>query len=302
MGTLTLRGAMTALITPFSNGQIDEPALRALVDRQIAGKIDGLVPCGTTGEAATMSEDERVRVIEIVVDQAAGRVPIIAGTATNDTANTLKFTQRVSRLAGVDAALVVVPYYNKPNQLMMERHFLTVADEGGLPVVLYNVPGRTVVSLEPATIGRLARHEQIVAIKEATGDMIFATRTRAAVAGQDFSLLSGDDFTTMPFVALGGHGCISVVSNLDPLLMHEVVAATAAGELARARELNQRIDPLAKLLFARPNPVPTKEIAALLGWSTREVRAPMYPAEESFVAELRAFIQENPFLTDAEGA
>lgn len=289
---LILRGAFTALITPFRDGKVDDAALRALVDRQLQGGINGLVPCGTTGESATMSEEERLRVIEIVVEQAQGRVPIIAGTATNDTAETIAFTKRVSKIQGVDAALVVVPYYNKPNQPMLLRHFTQVADEGDLPVVLYNVPGRTVVSLHESTVAALARHPQIIGIKEATGDMAYDTRLFEAIApdAEGFALLSGDDFTTMPFVAMGGHGCISVVSNLDPGAMSAICALSAAGELEQARALHLKIQPLARALFAQPNPVPTKHIAAMLGWCSAEVRAPLYPCDEDFVDSLAILV------------
>ena len=286
---LHLRGAFTALITPFdADGQLDEPALRALVRRQIEGGIHGLVPCGTTGESATMSEAERLRVIQIVVEEAAGRVPIIAGTGTNDTTKTIAFTRQVAALGGVDAALVVVPYYNKPNQPMLLRHFSMVADQGQLPVVVYNVPGRTVVSLHEATIAKLADHPAIVGIKEATGDMSFDTRMIEALGGprEDFALLSGDDFTTMPFMAMGGHGCISVLSNLDPATMSALCEACLRGELPTARRLHLKIQPLARMLFAQPNPVPTKAIAAQLGWCSDAVRSPLFPADEAFVHDL----------------
>ncbi len=288
---LTLRGAFTALITPFRDGQVDEPALRALVDRQIDGGINGLVPCGTTGESATMSTQEQLRVIQIVVEQAAGRVPVIAGTGSNDTARTIAYTREVAAIGGVDAALVVCPYYNKPNQAMLLRHFHAVADQSALPVVLYNVPGRTVISIAPETIAALAEHEQIVAVKEATGDMAFAARLMELLGDRPFDLLSGDDFTTMPFVAMGGHGCISVVSNLDPGVMARICALTASGELAQARALNVKIQALARALFKQSNPVPAKAIAASLGWCTDEVRAPLYPLDDAERAALRPVIE-----------
>ncbi len=293
----TLGGAMTAIITPFRDGAVDHDALAALVERQIDGGIDGLVPCGTTGESATMSAEERLSVIRTVVDAADGRVPIIAGTGTNDTAKTLAFTKEVATIDGVDAALVVCPYYNKPDQPMLVRHFTQVADEGGLPVVLYNVPGRTVVSLSPQTIATLAEHPNIIAVKEATGDMVFDTRMIEEVGSSEFRFLSGDDFTTMPFVALGGHGCISVVSNLLPGMMSELVAATTAMEMERARTIHARISSLVRVLFARPNPVPTKEIAARLGWCSAEVRGPLANSDQGFVDSLDAVLEQFPELT-----
>ncbi len=279
---------MTALITPFDkSGKPDFAALEALVERQIAGGIDGLVPCGTTGESATMTKDEQLAVIECVVSKAAGRVPIIAGTGSNDTAKSVALTQAVSKIPGVDAALIVCPYYNKPNQAMLLAHFRCVADEGGLPVVLYNVPGRTVISMTPDTVAALAEHPQIVGIKEATGDMTFDTQIMELLAERpDFALLSGDDFTTMPFVAMGGHGCISVVSNLLPGVMSELVAKTAAFELEQARALHLDIQRLARILFKNPNPVPTKEAAHLLGWCEDVVRAPLQNSDRAFIEEL----------------
>jgi 4-hydroxy-tetrahydrodipicolinate synthase len=286
--TARLRGAFTALITPFKDGAVDHEALAALVERQIVGGIDGLVPCGTTGEAATMSDEERLATIRTVVEVAAGRVPIIAGTGSNDTAQTIAFTKRAAAIPGVDGALVVCPYYNKPNQHMMLRHFTAVADEGGLPVVLYNVPGRTAVSLTPETVAALARHPNILAIKEATADMIFDTKIVELTRGLDFVLLSGDDFTTMPLIACGGKGCISVVSNLDPGTMSRLCHATLEHKMDEALLLHLKVQPLARVLFAQPNPVPVKEAAAMLGWCSPELRAPLYGSEPGFDQTLRA--------------
>ena len=297
MADLTqLGGAMTAPITPFKNGEVDHEALAKLVERQIAGGIDGLVPCGTTGEASTMSEKERLEVISTVVDAANGRVPIIAGTGSNDTAKTIAFTRKVAEIEGVDAALVVCPYYNKPNQPMLVEHFRRIADEGGLPVVLYNVPGRTVISMSEATVATLAEHDHIIAIKEATGNMVFDTAIIEALGDNPLRLLSGDDFTTMPFVAIGGHGCISVVSNLLPGVMSELVRATRELDFEKARALHLRIQPLARILFANPNPVPTKEIAHKLGWCSAEARGPLCGSDEAFLTKLDAIIADYPEL------
>lgn len=277
---MDIRGAYTALITPFRNGEVDVKALRALVERQIAGGINGLVPCGTTGEAATMSETEQLLVIRTVAEATAGRVPVIAGTGSNNTKQTIAYTQKVAEIDGVDAALVVVPYYNKPDQEGLFRHFSSVADKGGLPVVLYNVPGRTVTSLTPATVGRLAPHENIVAIKEATGDMRFDTEVIAQADGQ-INILSGDDFTTFPLIACGGSGCVSVVSNLDPAAMSQLCAAALDGDYECARRIHLKIQPLARALFSAPNPMPTKTIAAMLDWCAPDVRGPLYEATDA---------------------
>jgi 4-hydroxy-tetrahydrodipicolinate synthase len=288
---MNLRGAYTALITPFRDGQVDVDALAALVERQIDGGIHGLVPCGTTGESATMSEDEQLLVIRTVVDAAAGRVPVVAGTGSNDTAKTVKYTQKVAAIDGVDAALVVVPYYNKPDQEGLFRHFTTVADEGGLPVVLYNVPGRTVRSFTPQTVGRLADHDNIIAIKEATGDMVFDTRIFEEV-GRKIAVLSGDDFTTFPLLACGGAGCVSVLSNLDPRTMSRMCDAALDGDWETARQLHMKIQPLARALFSAPNPVPTKTIASMLGWCDAQVRGPLYDVDEEARASLEAIIAD----------
>lgn len=282
---MQIRGAYTALITPFRDGKVDVEALKALVERQIAGGIHGLVPCGTTGESATMSEDEQLLVIRTVVEAADGRVPIIAGTGSNSTQKTVDYTRKVAQIDGVNAALVVVPYYNKPDQEGLFRHFSRVADDGGLPVMLYNVPGRTVISLTPQTIGRLADHENIVAIKEATGDLRFGAEVLEAV-GDKIQVLSGDDFTTFPLIASGGTGCVSVVSNIDPRAMSQMCAAALEGDYELARRLHLKIQPLARALFSAPNPVPSKTIAAMLGWCTDEVRGPLCEASDSTRAAL----------------
>jgi len=279
-----LSGALTAIITPFDDGAVDHEAFADLVDRQIERGIDGLVPCGTTGEAATLSHGEILSVVETAVDAADGRVPIVAGTGTNDTRKTVERTRAVAEIAGVDAALVVAPYYNKPSQEGMYRHFTEVAQNGELPVVLYNVPSRTGVSMSAETVARLAEHDEVIGIKEASGDMRLVSRI-VEKAGDDLQLLSGDDFTTFPLLALGGRGCISVVSNLDPGTMSELVDAANRGDLERARSLHHDVQPLARLLFSEPNPIPTKVAASILGLCEPDVRAPLYVPSED-VADL----------------
>lgn len=287
----TLEGALTALITPFRDGDVDHDAYAELVERQIEGGIDGIVPCGTTGEAATLSEDELVETVETAAETADGRVPVVAGTGSNDTDKTIRRTREIADIDGVDAALVVTPYYNKPSQEGMYRHFWRVAERGGLPVVLYNVPSRTGVSLEADTVARLAEHDDIVAIKEASGDMRLVSRILEE-AGEDIQVLSGDDFTTYPLVALGGSGCVSVVSNLDPETMSDLVSAASRGDLETARRLHQKIQPLARVLFAEPNPAPTKLAASILGWCDADVRAPMYVPSEDFAGLVEDLLDE----------
>lgn len=238
-----------------------------------------------------MTTDEQLAVIRTCVEASEGRVPVVAGTGSNDTEKTVEMTRKVAGLGGVDAALVVTPYYNKPSQEGMLRHFRQVADEGGLPVVLYNVPSRTGVSLEADTVARLAEHENIIGIKEASADMRLDTRI-VEEAGDNIQLLSGDDFTTFPLLTVGGVGCVSVASNLDPGTMSELVASANAGDLEKARRLHLKIQPLARMLFAEPNPVPAKTAAWLLGWCKADVRAPLYTVSEDF-AELMREILEN---------
>ncbi len=283
---LELRGAFTALITPFSDdGTVDFAALRGLVRRQLDGGIDGLVPCGTTGEAATMSAEERLQVIKTVAEEVGDQVPIIAGTGTNNTAETIAFTRRVANINHVDAALVVTPYYNKPGQPELLRHFREVADEGGLPVVLYNVPGRTGVSLGPDTVARLAEHNAIVGIKEASADMALDSAIRANT-DNGFAMLSGDDFTTFPFLAIGGQGCVSVLSNLIPGDMSKMCAAAGEGDFETAREIHLSIQPLARAMFRKSNPIPVKAAANLMGWCGSTLRGPLYEPDDDFKEEL----------------
>ncbi len=283
---LELRGAFTALITPFSDdGTVDFAALRGLVRRQLDGGIDGLVPCGTTGEAATMSAEERLQVIKTVAEEVGDQVPIIAGTGTNNTAETIAFTRRVANINHVDAALVVTPYYNKPGQPELLRHFREVADEGGLPVVLYNVPGRTGVSLGPDTVARLAEHNAIVGIKEASADMALDSAIRANT-DNGFAMLSGDDFTTFPFLAIGGQGCVSVLSNLIPGDMSKMCAAAGEGDFETAREIHLSIQPLARAMFRKSNPIPVKAAANLMGWCGPTLRGPLYEPDDDFKEEL----------------
>lgn len=283
--TSRLHGAMTAIITPFRDDQVDHPTLRRMVQRQLDAGIDGLVPCGTTGESAVMTPEERLSVIRTTVRAADGRVPIVAGTGTNDTRKTIDFTRTVSKLGGVHAALVVVPYYNKPDQRGLIRHFSAVADQGGLPVVLYNVPGRTITSLTPDTIHALAQHENIIAIKEASGNMRFDSDVLAAADGK-LSVLSGDDFTTFPLLAMGGTGCISVVSNIDPAVMARLCRSARQGDWEDARRAHFKIQPLARALFSAPNPIPTKTIAAQLGLCLSDTRGPLFGPDDDLERSL----------------
>ena len=275
---MKLKGAYTALATPMRRGELYLDGLRELVEHQITAGIDGLVPVGTTGEAATLSPEERFKVIQTTVQAAAGRVPVIAGAGANSTAAAIEGSKLAAE-AGADALLHVTPYYNKPTQAGLVAHFTAVAEAAGVPVVLYNVPGRTSCDMLPATVAAAAAASpKIVAIKEATGDLNRASQVIESVP-VGFSVLSGDDFTCMPFCTIGGHGVISVVSNLVPAETAKMIRAVHAGDLARARELHYALLPLMRLLFCQANPIPVKAGLALLGFTDNDVRLPLLPLE-----------------------
>lgn len=295
------RGVFTALVTPMgADGRVDDGALTRLVHAQIAAGIHGLVPCGTTGEAATLSHAEHIHVVEVVTRAAAGRVPVIAGAGSNSTHEAIELAQACKDL-GVTATLQVVPYYNKPPQAGLVRHFESIADAVALPMVLYNVPGRTVTDMLPETVARLAKHENIVGIKDATADMHVAAQLRE-LCGDKFCLLSGDDFTMFPFWATGGDGVISVVSNPAPKLVVALYEAFMAGALGEARALNHRQLALTRLLFAAPNPVPAKAAMHMLGIGGPTVRLPLLSLEpdHGLTASLRACLQELALLDPKE--
>jgi 4-hydroxy-tetrahydrodipicolinate synthase len=266
-------GAFTALATPFRDGKLDVDALKKLVEAQIAGGIDGLVPCGTTGESPTLSHAEHLKVIETVVETNAGRVPIIAGAGSNNTTEAIEMATACKAM-GVSATLQVMPYYNKPSQQGMRDHILKVAEASGVPVILYNVPSRTVVDLQAPTVAELSKHELVVGIKEATGDMTRAIEIREQ-CGPDFALLSGDDFTLLPLMAVGGDGVISVSSNIVPGMFSRLCAAARDGRMDEARELQYKLQPLNRSMFCASNPGPLKAALAKLGMMTSEVRSPL---------------------------
>jgi 4-hydroxy-tetrahydrodipicolinate synthase len=269
------KGVITALVTPLRDDRVDEAALRRLVDEQIAGGIDGLVPVGTTGESPTLTNEEHIRVVEVVVEQAKKRVPIIAGTGANSTREAIELTL-AAKAVGADGTLQVVPYYNKPTQDGLYRHFKTIAEATGLPMVVYNVPGRTGCDLLPDTIARLCDVPKVVGVKEATGNLQRAAQIIARV-GDRLTLLSGDDATALPFYAVGGHGCISVVSNVAPADMAAMWDATVAGNWAKARALHYKLFPLSEGLFIEANPIPVKAALAMMGKIADEIRPPLYP-------------------------
>ncbi len=286
-----LQGCGTALVTPFTErNEVDFPALRALVDWQIAEGIDFLVPCGSTGEAQTLSDEERERVVASVVEVARGRVPVMAGATSNDTARAVAETRRMCRL-GVDFILSATPYYNKPTQEGLFRHFTAVADASTKPVCLYNVPGRTAVNLTPGTALRLAQHSNIIAIKEASGDL---KQVMEILRGRPdgFSVLSGDDWLTLGLIAAGGDGLISVASNEIPGPMTAYVHLVLSGEMERAREWHYRLLPLMDANFLETNPAPVKAALALMGRIHNVLRLPLVPVTEATCSTLSAALRD----------
>ncbi len=279
------KGCLTALITPFRDGAVDAKAFQPLVEWQIKEGINGLVPCGTTGESPTLSHDEHARVTELCVEAAKGRVPVIAGTGSNSTAEAIAFAKHAEK-AGADAQLVVTPYYNKPTQEGLYRHYKAIHDSCGLPIVIYNIPPRSVVDMTVETMARLAKLPRIIGVKDATNDLTRAVRTKLAI-GPKFALLSGEDGTALAFRAASGHGCISVTSNVAPALCSGMHAAWQKGDVARAQELNESLMPLHLALFAETSPAPVKYAASLLGLSTADVRLPLCEIQDATKARVR---------------
>jgi len=281
-------GSIPALITPFTGGKVDEASLRKLVDWHIAEGTHGLVPVGTTGESPSLSHDEHKQVVEIVVDQVAGRIPVIAGAGSNSTAEAVDFAVHASE-AGADAALSVVPYYNKPTQEGLYHHFAAVARAvPDLPIFVYNVPGRTVAEISVETLDRLAKDfANIVGTKDATADLARPSLQRLA-SGEGFIQLSGEDGTALAFNAHGGTGCISVTANVAPRLCAEFQEATLAGDFAKALTLQDRLMPLHKALFCETSPAPVKYAVSLLGHAPEELRLPMVPATAAAREQVKA--------------
>ena len=279
------KGAIVAIVTPFKNGRVDEEKLRELIEFQIENGTDGIVPCGTTGESPTLSHEEHDRVIEITVDAVKKRVPVIAGTGSNSTAEALRLTEH-AREVGADGALMVCPYYNRPTQEGLYQHYKTVAEKVKIPIIIYNIPGRTGVNLLPETMARLAKVPGIVGTKEASGSLKQMHEV-IQLCGPDFAVLSGDDFFTYPLLCLGGHGIISVISNIVPKDMAALVDAFAAGDLQKAKNLHYRMAPLVDSLFIETNPTPVKAALAMMGKIESEVRLPLAKMSEANYEKLR---------------
>lgn len=285
------KGSLVALITPMrEDGSVDEKAYADFVEWQIAEGTNGIIPVGTTGESPTLSHAEHRRVVEIAVEVARGRIPVIAGAGSNSTEEAISLT-RHAKEAGADAALVVTPYYNKPTQEGLFLHYSAIADSVDLPVIIYNIPGRSVVNMSVETMARLAKHRNIVGVKDSTADLsrpLHTTRT----CGPDFNQLSGEDHTAIAFLAAGGHGCISVTANVAPRLCSNMHAAWAEGRVADAMAIQNRLVPLHDALFVETSPGPVKFAAALLGKTSEHCRLPLAPVMESTRAKVRAAMTE----------
>ena len=287
-------GAFTALVTPFRNGEVDVEALENLVEFQIGQGIHGLVPCGTTGETPSMSEEEDRLVIGTVVRVTNGRVPVVAGTGSNSTDMAIKYT-RMAEEEGADGSLQVAPYYTKPTQEGLYRHFAAIAESTSLPLVLYNIPGRTSVTISAETTAHLAELPNIVGTKEATHSMDMASDIRR-LCGEEFDILSGDDSLTLPLMSLGGRGVISVAANVAPAVVSDMVGALLAGDFERGRELHYDLLPLCRALFVETNPIPVKAAASILGLCSDEMRLPMVPLAGENLDHLRRVMERTNHL------
>jgi 4-hydroxy-tetrahydrodipicolinate synthase len=283
-----LSGSLVALVTPFQqDDSLDESALRRLVRRQVSQGTDGIIPCGTTGEGATLSEDETDHVVSVVLEEVNGRIPVIAGAGSNSTKVAVARAARMREL-GADGVLSVAPYYNKPNQQGLFEHFKAVAEDGGLPVVVYNVPGRTASNILPETMVRLAELPNVVAVKEASGNLVQIMEILAGAPG--FTILSGDDSLTLPMMVLGAKGVISVAANEAPRLMHELVRAGLDGDWATAREHHFKLLPLMQANFLESNPIPVKGAMALMGLVAENYRLPLVPPTQKTRSELQRIL------------
>ncbi|MFB3926521.1 MAG: 4-hydroxy-tetrahydrodipicolinate synthase [Syntrophales bacterium] len=279
------RGAIVAIVTPFRNGQVDEEGLRELIEFQIQNGTDGIVPCGTTGESSTLSHEEHDRVIEITVKAVRKRVPVIAGTGSNSTAEAIRLTRHAYEV-GADGALMVCPYYNRPTQEGLYQHYKLIAESVPIPIIVYNIPGRTGVNMTPETLARLSKISNIVGVKEASGS-IKQMSDIILLCGKDFDVLSGDDAFTLPLMGIGGHGVISVISNIAPADMAGMVDAVNAADMEKARALHYRMSPLIDSLFIETNPTPVKAALSMMGKIQYEVRLPLVKMSDANYEKLK---------------
>ena len=279
------KGAIVAIVTPFKNGKVDEEALRGLIEFQIENGTDAIVPCGTTGESPVLSHEEHDKVIEITVDAVKKRVPVIAGTGSNSTSEAIRLTKHAHEV-GADGVLVVCPYYNRPTQEGLYQHYKALAEAVPIPIIVYNIQSRTGVNMNTDTLARLAKIKNIVGVKEASGSLKQMAEVISA-CGEDFTVLSGDDFFTFPLMCLGGHGIISVVSNIAPGAVAQIVDAFMAGDMKKARELHFKMTPLVDAMFIETNPAPVKAALAIMGKIDDEIRLPLVKVSDATREKVR---------------
>jgi len=286
----TFTGSLVAIITPFRNGKVDEKTLGDLIEWQIVSGTHGIVPCGTTGESATLTHEEHNRVIQFAVEAVRDRVPVVAGTGSNSTDEAIALTRHAKKV-GADAALLISPYYNKPTQEGLYQHHKAVADAVDLPQILYNIPGRTAVNMTPQTVARLAKIKNIVGIKEGAGSLQQVSEI-VQLCGDRFTVLSGDDALTLPMLALGAKGVVTVTANIAPVEMAAMVDAWAAGDAAKARAIHYKLSPLFQVLFLETNPIPVKHAVALMGKATAEFRLPLCPMSNDNLDKLARVMKD----------
>ena len=284
------KGSMVALVTPFKDGRVDEPRLKELVKFHIDNGTDALVPCGTTGESATLSAEEHKRVIKIVISAASGKIPVIAGTGSNDTKEAIDLTKHAKH-AGANGALVISPYYNKPTQQGLYQHFSAIARAVDIPIVLYNIASRTAVNIEPETVARLAELDNIVAIKEASGNLSQMSQI-VKLCGEKLTLISGDDALILPILAIGGKGVISVVANIVPKETAQLIGEFEKGNLAEARKIHYKLFPLIKAMFIETNPAPVKQSMELMGIISGEIRLPLCRMKPENIEKLKKVLMD----------
>lgn len=287
-------GIYTALITPFRDGEIDFPALGKLIERQVEGGVDGLVPCGSTGESATLSHEEHEQVIDFTIEKANKRVKVIAGTGSNSTRETIRLT-RFAKEHGADGSLLIAPYYNKPTQEGLYAHYAAVAEGVDLPQLVYNIPGRCAVNILPETLARLSKHGNVVGVKESSGSLEQISHV-VELCGPDFTVISGDDTLTLPILAVGGRGSIAVIPNLLPKRYTELVRAALAGDFTKARQLHYALFPIMRALFLEGNPAGIKAALALTGACSDEVRLPLFKQSDANRAILKRTLEEASVL------
>ncbi|MGE4357030.1 MAG: 4-hydroxy-tetrahydrodipicolinate synthase [Candidatus Omnitrophota bacterium] len=292
---MPIKGSIVAIVTPFKDGRVDEVNFKKLINFHLEAGTDGIVPCGTTGESATLSFEEHERVIELTIETVKGKIPVIAGTGSNSTSEAIMLTKHAKK-AGADASLLVSPYYNRPTQKGLYEHFKAIAEAVDIPIILYNIASRTGVNIEPETIAKLAHNcKNIIGVKEASGSLDQMSRIKS-LCPPDFLLISGDDSLTLPILAIGGVGVISVVANIVPREVKEMISCFERGEIKKAQQIHYKLLPLIKAMFIETNPIPVKTAMGLLGMCTAELRLPLCSMSEENLEKLKKVLKEYGLL------